>query len=296
MRQIGKAWSICSRVWTRFGKRLRCSAFSPTQRWMWRQYYTIVVLCTALQKLTQSTVVSFFYTQDHWIKKVTKARKIVDRIWTLQVKGAATLLRPRDEANLLLDPTDLPNFCLAFRRLPGAASLPSSIVNTTDYWSFLRRWEGWATQPHPKPRPITWTDRPGLSDFSRVTLKNIGRPGYDATPNLHTKLWKSRSEGPDSTALYILLMSMVMAVQCSLSRSGGWTVGPTCSMSLSETPDADLTDASNMALIWWWSLTPCTQRAWANRILLKDPCQQSSMSTTLAWPNVRYSCRRHRHR
>ena len=28
--------------------------------------------------------------------------------------------RPGDEDNLLLDPSDLPDFCLAFRRLPGA--------------------------------------------------------------------------------------------------------------------------------------------------------------------------------
>ena len=39
---------------------------------------------------------------------------------------------------------------------------------------------GGDTQPRPKPRPITSPDRPGLPDFSRETLKNMGRPGYEA--------------------------------------------------------------------------------------------------------------------
>ena len=36
-----------------------------------------------------------------------------------------------------------------------------------------------------KPRPITSPDRPGLPDFSRATLKNMGRPGYEASPGRH---------------------------------------------------------------------------------------------------------------
>ena len=34
-----------------------------------------------------------------------------------------------------------------------------------------------------QPRPITSPDRPGLPDFSRETLKNMGRPGYEASPS-----------------------------------------------------------------------------------------------------------------
>ena len=37
-----------------------------------------------------------------------------------------------------------------------------------------------------QPRPITSPDRPGLPDFSRETLKNMGRPGYEATTNTCT--------------------------------------------------------------------------------------------------------------
>ena len=44
----------------------------------------------------------------------------------------------------------------------------------------LRGRVGVDTQPRPKPRPITSPDRPGLPNFSRETLKNMGRPGYEA--------------------------------------------------------------------------------------------------------------------
>ena len=44
----------------------------------------------------------------------------------------------------------------------------------------LRGRVGGDTQPRPKPRQITSPDRPGLPDFSRETLKNMGRPGYEA--------------------------------------------------------------------------------------------------------------------
>ena len=34
---------------------------------------------------------------------------------------------------------------------------------------------------HHKPRPLHHQNQPGLPDFSRLTLKNVGRPGYKAT-------------------------------------------------------------------------------------------------------------------
>ena len=45
----------------------------------------------------------------------------------------------------------------------------------------LRGRVGGDTQPRPKPRPITSPDRPGLPDFSRITLKSMGRSGYEAS-------------------------------------------------------------------------------------------------------------------
>ena len=47
---------------------------------------------------------------------------------------------------------------------------------------------GGDTQPRPKPHPITSPDRPGLPDFSCETLKNMGRPGYEATEIIQ-QLW-----------------------------------------------------------------------------------------------------------
>ena len=44
----------------------------------------------------------------------------------------------------------------------------------------LRGRVGGDTQLRPKPRLITSPDRPGLPNFSRGTLKNMGRPGYEA--------------------------------------------------------------------------------------------------------------------
>ena len=56
-------------------------------------------------------------------------------------------------------------------------------------------------------------------------------------------------------ALYILLMSATMAIRCMRKRSktsssGEWTVGPTISMSLRETPDMVFMEASNTARIF----------------------------------------------
>ena len=94
------------------------------------------------------------------------------------------------------------------RLLPSATSIPNSIccrfadcsldLNALAYTlclcAILLRWLAsvraedcvgeWAEIRNRVPNRVRFTspDRPGLPDFSRETLKNMGRPGYEATP------------------------------------------------------------------------------------------------------------------
>jgi len=78
-------------------------------------------------------------------------------------------------------------------------------------------------------------------------------------------------------ARYILLMSAVMvnATETKSDQhimSGEWIVGPTSRRSFSDTPVADLAEASKQFEAWWWYFVPCEQRALAGR----RPCMEIS--------------------
>ena len=88
---------------------------------------------------------------------------------------------------------------------------------------------------------------------------------------LHTNLWKSRSLVTISIARYILLISAVRAIRCwrNLIKTSirGWTVGPTISVSLNDTPVEDLADVSNTARALVVVCFLCIQHALASRKL-----------------------------
>ena len=87
------------------------------------------------------------------------------------------------------------------------------------------------------------------ADTPKVTLVILYSASGLLESALQTNQCNSLSAGANSMARYILLMSAVMVMRqkrnlINTSMSGEWIVGPTSRRSFSDTPVADLAEAS----------------------------------------------------